>query len=114
MVAVLRENEDAIRLLVTNRKAVLSQTTAAGTDLLHIAIGRKSHGIFNLLIQLGSNIIFPCRAQSPSPSISYHIVPEVYQSPCHVFVAAKCHNEYAMDYLSKRPESWPTRHKNQQ
>ncbi|KAI6649724.1 Protein fem-1-like protein C-like [Oopsacas minuta] len=107
MIAVLRENEDALRLLVTYGKADLGQTTAAGIDSLHITIERESQKIFNLLVQLGANIIWPCRAQSPSPPIPYYTVPEVYQPPCHVFVAAKCHNEYAMDYLSKQPECTP-------
>ncbi|KAI6655803.1 Protein fem-1-like protein C-like [Oopsacas minuta] len=89
MMPVLVDDEDALRLLVTYGKADLSQTTAAGIDLLHIAIERESKEIFNLLIHLGAKIIWPCRAQSPSPPIPYYTVPEVYQPPCHLFVTAQ-------------------------
>ncbi|KAI6648075.1 Protein fem-1-like protein C-like, partial [Oopsacas minuta] len=89
---------------VTYGKADISQTTAAGIDLLHIAIERKSQKIFNLLIQLGAKIIWPCRGQTPSPPTPYYTVPDVYQPPSHIFVAAKCHNDYAIDYLSKQPK----------
>ncbi|KAI6659487.1 Protein fem-1-like protein C-like [Oopsacas minuta] len=81
MMPVLFDDEDALRLLVTYGKVDLSQTTAAGIDLLHIAIERESKEIFNLLIHLGAKIIWPCRAQSPSPPIPYYTVPEVYQPP---------------------------------
>ena len=77
-------------------------TTTAGIDSLHITIERESHKIFELLLSLGAKVIWP--DLSPSPSPHYYSVPAVYQPPCHIFVAAKCHNAYAMEYLSRRAE----------
>ncbi|KAI6655790.1 Protein fem-1-like protein B-like [Oopsacas minuta] len=107
VIAVFRLNEDALRLLDTCGKAELSQTVAAGIDALHVTIEQKPQNIFNLLIDLGAEIIWPCRAQSPSPPIPNYAVPEVHQLPCHLFVAAKCDNEYAVYYLRKQPQCTP-------
>ena len=89
---------------VTCGKADLNQTTAAGIDSLHITIERESHKIFNLLLSLGANIIWPNSYPTEPPTSSYYNVPEVYHPPCHIFVAAKCHNTIAMDYFSKLAE----------
>ena len=94
--------------VVTLGKADINQTTGVGIDSLHIAIEHESEDIFNLLVVLDAKIIWPHNISPvPTTTLSQFAIPDAYTPPCHIYIAAKHHNSFAMEYLRNLPECRP-------